>query len=115
MVADGLDIVAVGCQHEGGVVVGAVLGPDPRGAVVGATGGQRRAMEGFNLLPGFSGERQMERRDGGLRGCAPDAQRCDALGMAKLDAQRTFRDAGYPERRERLQEEGLGWGLVADA
>src|SRR5205823_217067 len=45
VVTDGLDVVAVGVEHVGGVVPGVILGPLARGAVVAVAGGKRAAVE----------------------------------------------------------------------
>jgi hypothetical protein len=49
-VADGLDVVAVGVEDEGAVVAGVVDRAESRGAVVRATGGNGRSVEGVDLL-----------------------------------------------------------------
>src|SRR5687767_14744524 len=43
--ADRLDVMAVGIEHEGRVIIRMVVRPQPRRAVVPAAGRQRRAME----------------------------------------------------------------------
>ena len=45
---DGLDIVAGGIQHEGGVIAG-VIGPFARPAIVGAAIREGRLVEGLDL------------------------------------------------------------------
>ena len=47
-----LDVVPVGANDEGGIVVPAVLRARPRRPVVLSTGFQRRAMEGVDLPAG---------------------------------------------------------------
>ena len=47
-VAHGLDIVAVGIEHEGGVVVGVVVGAQARLAVVSAARLERGRIEGID-------------------------------------------------------------------
>jgi len=44
-VTDRLDAMAVGIEHEGAVIVGVILRPEPRRAVVAPAGGERRRME----------------------------------------------------------------------
>jgi hypothetical protein len=44
-VADGFDVVAVGIEDEGAMVVLVVLGPYPRSAVVAAAGGASGSVE----------------------------------------------------------------------
>src|SRR5260221_13010840 len=44
-VADGLDVVAIRVEHEGAVIVGVVMRPRSRWAVVASARGQRRAIE----------------------------------------------------------------------
>ena len=46
--ADGLDVVSVGVEHERSVVPGVVVLTQPRGAVVDAAGGDRRGVEGVD-------------------------------------------------------------------
>src|SRR3954470_16818656 len=48
--ADGFDIVPVGVEHEGAVVVRVVMRARPGWTVVAAAGGQRRAVELVHLL-----------------------------------------------------------------
>src|SRR5262245_55694380 len=48
-VADGFDVVAVGVEHEGAVVVLVVVRPQPGRAVVGGAGAERGRVEGVDL------------------------------------------------------------------
>jgi hypothetical protein len=47
-VAHGFDVVAVGVEHEGAVVMRVVVRPQPGRTVVGTAGGQRCGMEGID-------------------------------------------------------------------
>jgi len=59
-----LGVVAVRVVHEGGVVVGVVEGAEPGRAVVGATSGDRRCVEGLDRLAvgGLEGDVNRARR-----------------------------------------------------
>src|SRR3954470_10268943 len=60
-VEDGLDVVAVGIEHEGPVVPRMVVAL-ARAAVVAPAGGQRRAVEGPHLLAAGRLEREVDAR-----------------------------------------------------
>src|SRR5690606_36781006 len=51
--ADRLDVVAVGLEDEGGIVVRVVVGPQARAAVVLADGRKRGGVQGVDLGAGF--------------------------------------------------------------
>ena len=59
-VADRLDVVAVGIEHEGAVVVGVVVGPEARCAVVAAADGERGGMKPVDDGPVVGGERDVD-------------------------------------------------------
>jgi hypothetical protein len=46
--ADRLDAMAVRIQHEGAVIIGVVVRPKPRRAIVAPAGGERRSVKGEN-------------------------------------------------------------------
>src|SRR5262245_33964190 len=78
--ADGLDIVAVGIEDEGAVIVGMIMRPDARRAVVSAACRDRRAIKGV---------------DGGpVRRCEGDV---DMIAERSARADPEFRLAGRPE------------------
>src|SRR5690606_25378999 len=58
-VADRFDVVAVGVQHEGAVVIGMIMGPQARCAVVAAARGKSFAMEGIDQCARGNRERDM--------------------------------------------------------
>ena len=58
--ANGLDIVAVGVEHEGGVIIRVVSRAQARRAIVLAAGGDCGGVEGIDRLAGCSGERDMD-------------------------------------------------------
>ena len=61
-----LDVVAVGIEHERSVVALGVLRTWSRRSVVPSPGGQRRGMEGVDLLAPIGGKRNMHRRSGSV-------------------------------------------------
>src|SRR6185503_19822021 len=111
-VANGFDVVPVGADHEGRVVVGVVLRTNARRTVVAGTCLQGRAIERFDLLPSPGGERHV--KTGGLLMGLEKAERSLVLA-GQLDAERTLLDDGYAERCERLDEEGLARLVIAHA
>jgi hypothetical protein len=58
--ADGFDIVAVGIEHEGGVIVGVIVSTDAGTTVVPGPGCDCSAMKGVNSMsdPSLEGEMQ---------------------------------------------------------
>ena len=54
--ANSLDIVAVGIEHEGAVIIGVIFRPEPWRAVIGGAGKQRGRMEGIDRFPAGRGE-----------------------------------------------------------
>ena len=57
---DGLDIVAVGIEHEGSVVIGVVVGTQAGRAVVLAARSDRRAVEGIDRCAGERSESDVD-------------------------------------------------------
>src|ERR1700748_1823831 len=72
-VADRFDIVAIGVDHKGTVIVGVVMRAQPRRAVVLSTGGKCSAIKG-------------------IHGCAARCKKRDvsAVGFAGTDPERGF-------------------------
>ena len=62
LVANGLDVVAVGTNNEGAIVVGMIVRAETRGAVVFAAGFDGSMVELIDLLAALRGECQMEGR-----------------------------------------------------
>ena len=58
--AHGLDIVAVGVEHEGAVIVGVIMGAQARRPVVLGAGGESGAIEGVDRLSGLGGESDVD-------------------------------------------------------
>ena len=52
-VRDGLDIVAIRIEHEGSVIIGVIVRPQPRRAVVTGTGGYSSVIKRHNLFAIF--------------------------------------------------------------
>src|SRR5215510_3703396 len=118
-VADRLDVVAVGIEHESAVVVGVIVRPQPRRAVVLATGGERRAMEGVDRGAVLGGDGDVE--DASQTSFAADPEiglavgpearrRRLALGMLAAD----LHDQAVAERRQCFQIERLRALVVGD-
>ena len=55
-----LDIVAVGIEHEGAVIVRVIVRPQSRRAVILAAGRERGAMEGVDRGAALGGDRDMQ-------------------------------------------------------
>ena len=66
--AHSLDVVALGVDDEGAIVVGVVIGAQAGRTVVLAAGGQGRTIERVHLLTGFGAPGQVAAR---RRGGAP--------------------------------------------
>lgn len=49
--ADGLDVMAIRIESEGGVVVGVIVGSQARFAIICSAGTQRRRIKSINRLP----------------------------------------------------------------
>ena len=58
--ADGLDVVAVGVEHEGPVIVGVILRTKAGRAIVLAASGNRGGIERIDLGAARSGESNMD-------------------------------------------------------
>lgn len=71
-------------------------------------------MKGFDLLSALGLEGQVKMRWPWLW-LQANAQRRTLVRTAQFDTQRTLRYDGHTKWFERLQEEGLGSGVVADA
>jgi hypothetical protein len=59
-VANGLDVVAVGVEHKGPVIVGVIMRPEAGRSVVLAASGNRGGIERIDLCAARSGERDMD-------------------------------------------------------
>ena len=66
---NGLDVVAVGVEHEGGVIAG-VIGAQAGGAVVGAAGGEAGMIKGLDLGVVGGLEREVDAAGRGALGVA---------------------------------------------
>ena len=81
-VADGLDVVAVGIEHEGAVVAGVVDRAQAGGAVVPAAGGQSRGVEGVDEVVRAGAEAEVEAARGGpAAGLEPEERVRAELGF----------------------------------
>ena len=60
--ADGFDVVAVGIEHEGAVIVRVIHLAEARAAIVLAAGGDRRLVEGVDLRAALGAEGEMDMR-----------------------------------------------------
>jgi hypothetical protein len=60
-VAHRLDVVAIGIEHKGAVVVRVILWTQPRRAIVPAAGGECRAVEGVDGTAVAGGDRNVQR------------------------------------------------------
>jgi len=114
LVAHSFDVVTVRTDDKCRVVVRVVLRTESRSTVVFAPGCEGCSMKGFDLLSalGLEGQVQMRRPRLWLQA---NAQRRTLVRTAQLNTQWTLRYDGHTKRFERLQEEGLGSGVVADA
>ena len=59
-VADPLDVVAIGIEHEGAVIVRVILRPQSRCAIVLAAGRERGAVEGVDRGAILGGDRNVK-------------------------------------------------------
>ena len=108
-VVDGLDVVAVGVEHEGAVVVLVVVRARARRAVVRAAGGEGGGVEGLDLLLGVDPEGDMAARRRRVRGCDPQVRPRDAHAD---HARRRLQHHAVAERLERPLIEGAAGGRV---
>ena len=60
--AHGLDVVAIGVEHERAIVVGVVVRTHARRAVVAAARGDRRAIERIDVRPRLGMKRDVDLR-----------------------------------------------------
>ena len=112
-VADGLDVVAVGVEHEGRVVGGVVDRPRAGGAVVGAARGEAGGVEGVDrvVVGGEEGEVDAVHR----RAAARHHPEAGLALLAEADHLRGgLGDHLDPERRQRHLVEGAGAVEVVD-
>ena len=63
---DGLNVVAVGIEHERAVIALRALRPRAWRSVVPSPGGQRRGIEGVDLLTPIGGKRDVDGRSGAV-------------------------------------------------
>lgn len=63
--ADRLDVVAVGVEDEGAVVVGVIVGAQAGSPVLGAAGGERGGVEGIDFVGRAGGEGEVDAADRG--------------------------------------------------
>src|SRR5215475_4930568 len=69
--ADGLDVVAVGVEHEGAVVIGVIVRSQPRRAVVFAAGLERCRIKGINGIAILGREGEVHASFDGLAAADP--------------------------------------------
>jgi hypothetical protein len=62
--ADCLNAMTIGVQHESTVVVGVIVGPQPRRAIVATAGGERRRVKGVYRLAIGGAEAEMRQELG---------------------------------------------------
>jgi hypothetical protein len=101
-VVDGLEVIAVGVNHEGGVIGGVVFDAEPGSAVIAAAGGKGGGVEGAHRGLVGGGEGDMDRAGGGAMGGDPE----EGLAVgAVADALRfaLVREAHDPADAERCQ------------
>src|SRR5690606_36558692 len=110
--ADGFDIVPVWIEYESGIVVGVVMRPQPRRAIVPTAGGDCRGVERID----FGARGRCKGDMDWARGCA----RCEPeLGLAAAEpggGAAAFRKLHLHLDAERLQRsriKGSGAGEVA--
>ena len=61
--ADGLNAMTVGVQHKSAVVVGVILGPQPRRTIVAPASSERRRVKGIYRFAAGSAEAEMRARN----------------------------------------------------
>ena len=98
LAAHGLDVVAVGVEDEGAVIIWMVVGPRAGRAIVPSAGGQRRTMEGVDFGARGRGEGDM-RSAFGLRARADPEERLVVLAEAGVGVRRPSAPPSPPSRR----------------
>ena len=73
-----LDIVAIGIEHKGAVVVRMIVGAQPRRAIVAGAGGKCRAIKGVDGAAIVGGDRNVQ------RGLEPTFAADPEIGLALL-------------------------------
>src|SRR5690606_15899522 len=108
-VKDCLDVIAVGVEYEGAVIVGVVLGAQPGGAVVARSGRQGRLVKSLYLLHALRAESHVYARRGGFALGQPEvATRVAAVvrvARAKTGGARVFFANGVAQRGQGGQVE----------
>src|SRR5262249_28669682 len=103
--ADCLDAMTVGIQHEGAVIVGVIMRPKPRRAIVAPPKGKRRHMKGINRRAVGSEETEMRAGTGrphlGFAGDGEfDTERAWCCAIVGAAALAEIDDAYQPERTQ---------------
>lgn len=112
--ADHLNVVAIRTNDKRRIVVGVVPGPETGRSVVSATRSERSAVEGVDLRAtlGLEGHVKVPRP---LLRLEPNAEGSVVARSVQFDAQWPLRSNNNPERRQRLQKEGLARPVVGDS
>src|SRR5262249_44718548 len=118
-VANGFDVMSVGIEHEGAVVIGVVMRTQPGAAVVAPAGSYGGGVERVHQGAAGDAKSDVNRRPVRSPGCDPeirlgrDAEPGDigapALGRGKLDEQR------IADRRQRSSIKSLGFSEIANS
>src|SRR5258708_40095434 len=106
-----LDVVAVGIEHEGAVVIRVVVRPQPRRAVILAAGGERRTVEGVDRCAIIGGDRDVQDALNPALATDPEiriAVAPETGGGTSALGFRDLHDHAVAERRQRLLVEGRG-------
>src|ERR1043165_5295309 len=119
MVADGFDGVAVRIEYEGAVIVWVVVRTQSRRTVVATARGERSAIEGVYLITGVGAKRDVNRRLLRLTLADPEIRFRWRTEPCPFKATGLFggelHEDLVSERRERGEEEGFAFRVVADA
>src|SRR6185437_16351471 len=114
-----LDVVAIGIEHEGAVVVRMILWTQTRRAIVAGAGGECRAIKGVDGTAVIGGDRNVQRRlepafaadpEIGLALLAESGSGASAVSMVRP----YLHDQRVAERRQRLFVERLGTRVVGN-
>jgi hypothetical protein len=104
-VADGLNAMTVGVQHKSAVIVGVILGPQPRRTIVAPASSERRRVKGVYRFAAGSAEAEMRARNWGFdlgfpgdRKLDPERARCITVIGATILAE--VDDTHKPERAQ---------------